>query len=305
MRLLTPRSLLTGGHTRRDIERLLASGELRRVAHGVYTAQPPQGFTQEHLLQLEGVAAELASDAVVSHESAAVLHGLPLPPGWIGPVRITRPRRSDGGGGQRTRTMRVRRADILESEMEQITLAHWTVPVTTQARTVIDLARESTTWGVVAADAALRNGISRESLQSIVDGHVGRHGVARAREVVRLANPLAESPADSLSRMGLVAAGVPHPELQFELRTPSGRFVARGDFGWPEFRVMGECDGLAKYEDPDGRSVRESLRREKDREAAIRDLGWWVVRWTYADIATVMARRVASALRAHGWDGRR
>lgn len=305
MQLLTPRNLMAGGHTRRDIDQLLAAGELRRVRHGVYTSDPVTDLTREHLLQVMAALPGLPADGVFSHESAAVLHGLPLKPGKVGPVRVTRAARVDRGGGQRTKAVRVTRAHVTDAEIEQLQVGQAQVPVTNQIRTVIDLARQSVRWGVVAADHALRHGVSRHVLERALADHAGRHGVARARAAVQFADALAESPAESLSRIELDRAGIPAATLQYELRTAGGRFVARGDFGWPEFRVLGECDGMAKYADPAQGSVADALRREKDREAAIRDLGWWVVRWTYADIAAGMSRRVASALAAHGWDGRR
>ena len=74
--------------------------------------------------------------------------------------------------------------------------------------------------------------------------------------------------------------------LQFEITGSSGGFVARTDFAWEEQRVIGEFDGRVKY----GRLLRpgqdpgDIVFEEKRREDAIRDLGWGVVRWTWADL---------------------
>lgn len=81
-------------------------------------------------------------------------------------------------------------------------------------------------------------------------------------------------------------AGLPAPVSQLEVRDELGRFVGRGDFGWAEARTIGEFDGMIKY----GRLLRpgedagSAVHREKVREDAIRDLGWFVVRWTWADL---------------------
>ncbi len=82
-------------------------------------------------------------------------------------------------------------------------------------------------------------------------------------------------------------AGLPTPRLQFKVRTPTGHVIARCDFGWPEYRTIGEFDGAEKY----GRLLRpgekpgDKIHREKIREEGIRDLGWRVVRWTWDELA--------------------
>ena len=61
-------------------------------------------------------------------------------------------------------------------------------------------------------------------------------------------------------------------------------FIARTDFFWPEYGVVGEFDGDAKYLDDellDGRSTRETILAEKKREDRLRALGYAVVRWDW------------------------
>jgi very-short-patch-repair endonuclease len=53
------------------------------------------------------------------------------------------------------------------------------------------------------------------------------------------------------------------------------------DFFWEEFGVIGEADGLAKYDDEEERL---SLRAEKLRQEELEALGYIVVRWTWEDI---------------------
>ena len=63
--------------------------------------------------------------------------------------------------------------------------------------------------------------------------------------------------------------------------------MGRTDFGWPEFGVLGEFDGVIKYSGrlELGVSGSEAIAQEKQREAALRDLGWIVVRWMWDDLA--------------------
>ena len=71
------------------------------------------------------------------------------------------------------------------------------------------------------------------------------------------------------------------PRLQFEV---GGSYV---DFAWPELRVVGEFDGRVKYGKylAPGESEGDAVFVEKIREDRIRDEGWRVVRWVWAELA--------------------
>lgn len=87
-------------------------------------------------------------------------------------------------------------------------------------------------------------------------------------------------------RAMLEVQGCPRPVLQFIIRTPDGQFVARTDFGWPEFGVIGEYHGPEKYGRllRPGQTVSDVVVAEKDREAAIRDQGFQIIRFSAADL---------------------
>jgi hypothetical protein len=59
----------------------------------------------------------------------------------------------------------------------------------------------------------------------------------------------------------------------------AGHFCGRVDFYWNEFGVVGESDGLSKYED-----APDSLTEEKKRQGWVEDTGLIVVRWGWADL---------------------
>lgn len=148
--------------------------------------------------QLQQVAAATHRlDAVASHETAAQLWGVPTL--WRrGPaVHVTRQRRSQGTArypGVQVHHARLDPADVT---------VHCGVPVTTVARTVVDLARgRSFRAGVVAADAALRmRRCTREELQAVARACRRWPGVMRARDVAGFADPRAASPLESISRV--------------------------------------------------------------------------------------------------------
>lgn len=98
----------------------------------------------------------------------------------------------------------------------------------------------------------------------------------------------------------MIQLGMPCPELQFEVRNPEGRFVARTDFAWPSANVLGEVDGRVRYsgELPDAGDPASVIMAEKRREWLLRDLGYHVVRWDWATLhdPDVLARRILTAL---------
>jgi hypothetical protein len=133
--------------------------------------------------------------------------------------------------------------------------------VTTLPRTIVDLARLDRRDGVMAADAALREGlVTRLALDAALAFAVGWPGVRQARKVLALADPRPESPLESITRLALHDDDFPPPELQFWI----GR--DRVDFYWPRYRLVLEADGRAKYSD-------EALWEEKKREQRLRAYG--------------------------------
>ncbi len=268
----------------------MASGELARIRRGVYGLKRGDVRADHHEL-IAATTPLLAPGTVVSHTSAAVLHGLPVQRTLLGRLWVIR---GDSNGGTR-RILTASDASLREDEIVEID----GIRVTSLARTVVDLARTRPfDWGVVAADSALRLGLSRDAMDWALDSARGFPGVRRARTVVGLADARAESPGESRSRAVMFLKGVPAPELQFEISC-NGAFVARTDFAWPQFRTVGEFDGRVKYtgELSQGQAAEQVLFEEKQREQRLRDAGWWFVRWGWRDLAHPedLARRLSRA----------
>lgn len=105
--------------------------------------------------------------------------------------------------------------------------------------------------------------------------------------VLALADPLSESPGESLSRAVLARLGIPRPVLQRRFVLPDGREL-RADMYWPEFDVAGEFDGRDKYLDTEmrgeGRDAWDVVRAEKARDEHLRGLVRAVVHWTSEDL---------------------
>ena len=167
------------------------------------------------------------------------------------------------------------------------------IPVTSLARTVVDLARlESWENAVVAADAAqaLRrfggNPTSLTSTDLLRElARVPRRGVATARRVIEFSDPRSGSPGESLSRISIARARLSSPVLQQRFDDELGAMYT--DFFWPDHGVIGEFDGVGKYlrqEWAGGRTPAQVVIDEKWREDRLRRLGPRVVRWGW-DVA--------------------
>ncbi|WGT46915.1 hypothetical protein [Tessaracoccus lacteus] len=81
-----------------------------------------------------------------------------------------------------------------------------------------------------------------------------------------------------------------------ELFDRNGILIARPDFLWEGVRLVGEVDGRWKYDEllRHGETSADVIMREKRREEAIRQAGYWIVRW---DWKAIVDGTVASLVR--------
>jgi hypothetical protein len=271
---------------------MVRAGSLQPVRRGAYVEYAPDDPAALHTLLVEASVAELSPDAVVSHVSAAVLHGLRV---WGVPldrVTVTRARRRSGArAGSR---VHVHCAPL---EADEVVLVEG-VPVTSVPRTVVDVARTAGfEQAVVVADAALEAGLADEGMLAAALARWSRWpGLPAARRAIGFAAPGSGSVGESRSRVAIAQAGLPAPLLQWEVRRRSdGAFVGRVDFGWPRQRTVGEFDGRVKYGKllRPGQDPTDVVYEEKRREDALRAEDLAVVRWTWPDLtnfAPVAAR---------------
>ncbi|HEY0814637.1 MAG TPA: hypothetical protein VGE11_15265 [Pseudonocardia sp.] len=291
--LLRP-GLLAAGVTDDEVRRLLRRGELAVVERGAYLdpADPRLRRPEErHVLQVAAALPRIATDSVVSHQSAAVLYGLPV---WNLPltrVHVTRPRRSSG---LRTGRLHVHTAPL---EADEISLVGGRA-VTSVARTLVDLARTVGFEEAVAVlDAALhRHLVTRDELLVALERTAGWRGAPRGRRAVDFADPRPMSVGESRSRVAMARLGVATPVLQWKVVGSGGIVLGTADFGWPDHGYAGEFDGFVKY----GRLLRpgqvpaDVVFAEKRREDGMRTVLRGLARWVWAEIDTFeeVARRL-------------
>jgi very-short-patch-repair endonuclease len=247
--------------------------------------------TRRHVLRVLAVLATVGHHAVASHHSAALLHRLDLlnpPP--EGSVTLTCP---PGKPWNRARPASVvfHTADLPTGHLTRL----YSLPVTTAARTVIDLARTLPfADAVVAADSALhKEKATKPELGKILDACARWPGVRQARQVVEFADERAESPLESVARVIFDQSGLDSPELQATVFTPSDAF--RVDFLWRAHKVIAEVDGLGKYND------RSDAIRQLERDRRLRDAGFRVVHFTWKELfgtPELVLRRIREAIAA-------
>lgn len=272
------------GCSRAEIETALRTGRWRTLRYGVHVrAQdvPEQGAPRV-ALQVQAARLRLGPSVVARGLTAAALHGLPLLDAAPDAPDVVLPRR-EGVSPRR---------DVAQVWLppEQV-VQRSGVPVTSLARTAVDVARRSPALaGVVVADGALLRGATAHDLAEAlgaVRGSPGRRAAALALDRARAG---AESALETLGRVQMVAQGIPEPELQVEVGDADGP-IGRVDHLWREQRVIGEADGRSKYADL------AVLWAEKLREDRLRDAGFEVVRYGWHE-ALHWPERLAARVRA-------
>ncbi|GAA3509896.1 hypothetical protein GCM10022262_37010 [Georgenia daeguensis] len=278
-----------------EIRRAVRDNVLARVRRGAYlpaSAWSGARPASRYRFFVQATAAAMRTPAVLSHESAAVMHGIPRIGPWPEVVHAVRERTTGGRS-----SAKIVRHGV--PQMPDVVVVDG-VAVTGVARTVIDLARSSSfLTGVVGADHVLASGMStREELEHALHEVRRMHGYRKARQVLDFADGRSQSVGESLSRVRMHEIGLPAPDLQVEFRDDDG-FVARVDFWWESLRLVGEFDGRGKYvpADADERlSTSEVVYREKQREDRLRPLVSSLVRWGWREawnrtvLETVLAR---------------
>jgi hypothetical protein len=284
--------LLARGYSSDEVQRARRAGELVSVRRGAYLGRGDERLgvpATRHAMLVRATVPTLAPGTVVSHVSAAVLHGLDI---WAIPldhVHVTRP---DSSGG---RIGSVVHRHVAPLEPTEVT-ARDGVLVTCLARTVVDIARTVPfEQAVVVADSALHTheDLTPAALAAALVRAAGWPGVPGARRAIAFARRGAASPGESRSRIAIARAGLPVPQLQFPVQLANSTAIT--DFGWADRRAVGEFDGEVKY----GRLLRprqtpgDVVFAEKVREDAVRALDYGFARWIWDeldDFAPVAAR---------------
>ncbi|MGW7682503.1 type IV toxin-antitoxin system AbiEi family antitoxin domain-containing protein [Kribbella sp. NPDC054772] len=288
---------LAAGYSASGLEHRLRTRQWRRLAYNSYVEPrgwPPEEPPWERSLRLHRLSVRMAyerlRDVVVSHQSAAVLHGLPI---WgidLAKAHFTRPVTGRGRAG---RHVQLHRSPVAADEVVECA----GLRVTRVERAIVEtVGGTSYEVGVVLADAALRLGLTTpEQLEAVVRRHRHWSGTAAARAAVLFADGLSESVGESRLRVLMANHGLPAPELQVEIRDETGRLIGRVDFLLAGVLVV-EFDGALKYD-----AGADVVRAEKWREDRLRERGYGMIRigWSDLDQPRRTADRLWRGLRGH------
>jgi len=268
------------------VRRMVRTGAWTLLRRGVYAETADLERTGRLIATAAAGWMALGRRGVLSHRTAATLHGLAIV-GGPGPTQLTAP-----PGVLRPRTTTGLRISTAGLPAHHITTVHG-LPVTTPARTVLDLARSSPhTDGVVVAESALRQArTERAELDRLLLDCWTWPGIRQATRVVAFAGDRSDSALESVCRVVFAGAGLPAPEQQALLVDERDGWFARVDFLWERHRTVVEADGRGKYGGP------ADLWSEKLRQERIEELGYAVLRVTWAQVAQQPTATVARVLR--------
>jgi hypothetical protein len=283
------------------------SGAIRRrevvkVAPSVYAVRHAWvGLTAREVHRaLLRPAQQLVAGSVVSHASAALLLGLPAPQGPLGKVSLTV--RNTSRTSYPDDWRRILQGALPDEHVSAVE----DIPVTTPARTVIDCFRVHRLRNALAiADGALREGlVTVEELREMRRFQRRWPGVIAADEGLSLADPRRESWLESASVAVAWRRGLGMPESQVLIHDLDGKFVGRVDMLWRKEGVIGESDGMGKYQgefavgDWSADEAAEVMVAERERERELEGLGFGVARWGTAGLRNYGEGLYAAVVRA-------
>ncbi|GAB3119065.1 type IV toxin-antitoxin system AbiEi family antitoxin domain-containing protein [Glaciibacter psychrotolerans] len=303
-------ALNENGVNSHEIERMIQRGQLVRIRRGAYVGA--SGWEQarpelRYRMFVRACVALTERPTVLSHLSAAVIHGLPIVGPWPTTVHTHEP---DAAGGNSSRYVTSHRGGLVAEPVRVDGML-----ATSLARTVIDVAAHSSfLTGVGVADQALRREaeraeqerqrgvrglptLTKDGLREELARVNPRVGVRKVERVINFANSGAANVGESLSRVRIFELGFEVPEVQVHFRGGDGRDYWV-DFFWRGVRKIGEFDGWHKYTRGiilGDRDPAEVVRAEKKREDTLRKQvsSFWRWDWNEALSPRTFARLLA------------
>lgn len=279
------REVMSVGVTDHEIRRRCAGGGWHRVRRGAYAESSVLDgldVVARHRLAVAALLPEMACDAVVSHQSAAVVLGAPMAPALLDRVHVTRDRRH---GGRIKPNLQVHCAPV------EFVAEREAVLVTTPARTVVDLARTvAFEPAVVVGDALCRDfGVTAAALAGELEAARGRRGIDAARRVIDFLDPRSRGVEHSRIRVLLSRLGLPPTAAGGLVHSAEGKVLGSVDLYLEHTGVVLTVgDSGADY-----RGIGPA-----PAEAALRRYGFRPVRVSWRELATgTTAHRLHAAVR--------
>lgn len=290
------------------VKQAQAAGLTRRRSRAQDLASPCHGVrvpaATDMTLRVRARALALATGAVVSHLTAAVLWGFPLPRGLVSPAHRKPAIHLTCQPGTRA----VRRKNVVGHQSvlapDEITAGRQ-MACTSPLRTWFDLA------GVLSLDELAiagdflfrrRGALSTPAaLDAYLSTKAGRPGYRKATQARALMRADTDSPKETELRLLLVRSGLPEPAINVPMFDETGGWIQDPDMSYEEFRIAIQYDG--------GHHATPAQRRSDIfRDENARGLGWLVVVLTQWDLDPFSpgmepnaVTRVRAALTERGW----
>lgn len=298
---------LASGFTRQQLRTGCRRGVIYSPARGWYARTGPQislgerweTTREDHLRRLR-VALHTYPGCVASHDSAALLHDLPIMVSPRAEIELLHvddqpiSRRVPGVVLHHSRSVPVEPVELDG------------LRTTSVARTIADVLRtRRPPHALAVVDQSIRQ--ERVTLDEVRRELAAQRrwvGKTRARKVLQLVDPVRESWAESFSCGVLADMGFPIAIPQVDVLDEAFEFVARVDGLFDHEGVFFEVDGEAKYfigeadEEPEV-TARRRLLEEERRHIRLERLGLVGARWTPREAmssAVEVARRVNVAI---------
>jgi hypothetical protein len=259
-----------------SLRRAVAAGQAFPLCRGWYSTRAPTTPRDHHLLRTTALLQEYGGHVVASHGSAVLRLGLPDVALDLGTVQLM-------WRGDKPDFRSYSRVHVHE-EVADPRLTAWVTTVH-PALAVVQVGLRDVRSMLVAGDAALRlRMVDAGQLAAAVDALRGQRGLTRARAAAGWFDARHQSPGETLTAFVLRGLGYSFTP-QFEPGT-------QGKNGGPEqtdfvidgTRVLVEFDGRSKYSAASEDDAQRLLFAEKRREDRIRDLGYEMVRVTWAEV---------------------
>lgn len=263
-----------GAAGRQQVRDVLGDRALRAALQNRALVQPWRGVIilgSRELDPLTRASAGLLAagpDAVLSHDTAAALHGCSALATTDVHVTVPYSHWAKSRKGLIVHHDRFAREDVVERHC---------LPVLDLETVVTEVLCTRRPWRALACLDQAMVGLSDQQARALIAkidlrlaARDDRRGTRVAESLLCLGSGKAESPQESRLRLLVIQAGFPAPVLQYEVLSLAGAVLYRLDLAWPTLRIALEYDGHEAHEDREGEDA------ERDRRLTAR--GWLVIR---------------------------
>ena len=264
------------------IDKRVAMGRLHRVHQGVYCVGHPLLSRKGHLM---AAVLSCGSDAVLSHRSAAFLHG--ILDDNRNRVDVIAPNRR----GRAPKSIAAHRDGTLTSTDKVVIDG---IPCTSLARTLLDIAatQSASTLAFAVNQAEVEEVFDLTEVVELLGRSKGRRGVARLRLAIEIHDPQEQEARRELEKKLLrlfKRSDFPAPEVNGHLLVDGISIMP--DFLWRDARLIVEADSRRVH------GTATAFEKDRQRDQRLAGAGWTVIRVTWNQV-TNEPERLTRTLRA-------